>query len=68
MSDVRINSAKIVPVILVKMTVGEGKIGDPSRDIFEYWDMDGNLIIHRDPWKEGHGSTFEKDEPAVGGV
>lgn len=45
-------SAKVIEVIEVKTTIGKGVVGNPYREIIEYYTLDGKLIAHNDPCKE----------------
>lgn len=41
--------AEVVQVIKTKSTRGNGTSADPIREIVQYWDFDGKLIIEFDP-------------------
>ena len=44
-----IYSAKIIPVILTEVIIGEGAMGDPVRTVLKYWTIDGSPIVTIDP-------------------
>ena len=41
-------NAKIVNVIKVELIRGTGEKDDPVRNVIQYWDLKGNLIIDND--------------------
>lgn len=42
-------SARVVKVIEVKCSVGNGTESDPNRVIVEYWSTDGEFLAASDP-------------------
>lgn len=49
---------KVITVIEIKAIAGEGTSDDPTRNITQYWDMDGNLLAVADP--EAYGIDYNK--------
>ena len=47
-----IKSVTTEQVIKVVFTTGDGTPSDPARLIYQYWDMDGNLIKENDSYTE----------------
>ena len=43
------NSAKILTVIETRALCGLGTDKDPTREVVQYWDLDGTLLAFRDP-------------------
>jgi hypothetical protein len=54
------DEVKTITVIVTTLTHrGEGKAGDPSRVITQYWDMEGNLLWEIDPCERRGVIAFE---------
>lgn len=45
-------NAKIVVLIETTSLRGIGKKEDPSREVKEWWTLDGKLVVERDEWYE----------------
>ena len=45
------SSAKVIPVVEVRTTTGDGTPESPYREITEYWSPDGVLLAISDPVK-----------------
>lgn len=43
------DSAKVIQVIVTSAISGRGVESDPVREVFQYWDFDGNLLAINDP-------------------
>lgn len=41
--------AKLVTLIVTKAVRGQGTPDDPSRFVFQYWDLEGNMVAEYDP-------------------
>lgn len=54
------DSAKVIQVIETKSNRGEGTSDDLSRQIVQYWSLEGELLAERDP-------CTTKDEQLVDG-
>ena len=44
------DSAKIIQVIETRSNRGNGTMDDVSRQVVQYWSMDGKLLAERDPY------------------
>lgn len=53
-----VRKVKVISVIEVKTIAGEGTPDNPTRNITQYWDMDGNLLAVADP--EAYGVDYNK--------
>lgn len=53
-----VRKVKVITVIEIKAIAGEGTSDDPTRNITQYWDMDGNLLAVADP--EAYGIDYNK--------
>lgn len=53
-----VRKVKVITVIEIKTIAGEGTSDDPTRNITQYWDMDGNLLAVADP--EAYGIDYNK--------
>lgn len=42
-------SAKLEQVIVTKTVVGTGTENDPVREVVQYWDLQGKLLVEKDP-------------------
>lgn len=42
------DSAKVIPVIVTTSIKGEGTEEDPVRYVYQYWDLEGNLLAEDD--------------------
>lgn len=40
-----IKEVKVVSIIRIATLIGSGTAEDPTRDGFEYWDQEGNLLF-----------------------
>ncbi len=57
--DFRIPRAvKILEVIKVECSTGDGTKENPARDIIQYWDTKGNLLFAQDKWFEDKVKKF----------
>ena len=45
------NNAKVIQVIQTVTVKGNGTELDPCREVIQYWDFEGNLIVTKDPLK-----------------
>ena len=45
------NNAKVIQVIQTVSVKGNGTELDPCREVIQYWDFEGNLIVTKDPLK-----------------
>lgn len=46
------DEARVIQVIQTKALLGSGTEEDPTRYLFQYWDLDGRLLASCDEWKE----------------
>lgn len=53
-----VRKVKVITVIEIKTIAGEGTSDDPTRNITQYWDMDGNLLAVADT--EAYGIDYNK--------
>lgn len=53
-----VRKVKVISAIEVKMIAGEGTPDNPTRNITQYWDMEGNLLAVADP--ESYGIDYNK--------
>ena len=44
------DSAKVIQVIETRSNRGKGTMDDVSRQVVQYWSMDGKLLAERDPY------------------
>lgn len=44
------DSAKVIQVIETRSNRGNGTMDDVSRQVVQYWSMDGKLLAERDPY------------------
>lgn len=58
----KITSVKIAKVIEIKAKKGMGTEEDPVREITQYWDLEGNLLIEKDPYLYGEQTYSESKE------
>ncbi len=49
----RADSAKVISVIAVELTVGAGVDDDPVRKVTEYWSLSGERLAVNDPYYAG---------------
>lgn len=52
--------ARIEEVIIYTESIGEGKQGDPYRQLLVVRDKNGEFIAERDKWEELHNSKKDK--------
>ena len=43
------SAVRLITVIEVEATRGEGVEGDPIRSVTQYWSTDGTMLAERDP-------------------
>lgn len=46
-----IRKCSVIEVIETISIIGNGTSEDPVRYLYEYWDLDGNLLASKDEWK-----------------
>lgn len=51
-SDIKVSCVKMVEVIEVTSTAGEGTPESPSRLVRQYWDKEGKWLANVDPWEK----------------
>ena len=56
------DSAKAVIMIKTISICGAGTEEDPVREITQYWDLEGNLLIEKDPYLYGEQTYSESKE------
>lgn len=52
------DSAKVIQVIETKSNRGKGTLDDLSRQVVQYWSLEGQLLAERDP------HTTKNEQPA----
>ena len=48
----RLDDLEFVKVVKVTLLKGKGTTEEPCRNVFQYWDMDGNFLFEVDPCNE----------------
>ncbi len=56
----KLKNVEVNKVIRVKLTRGKGTPEDPVRIIYQYWDMEGNLIKDNDTFFKSSGQVVKK--------
>ena len=46
-----VDSVRVLPVIETRTTIGTGTDTDLSRQLIQYWDLEGRLLAEYDPCK-----------------
>lgn len=54
MEESRCTSAKVIQVVEVNVVEGRGLEGDPTRNVVQYWSMEGKKLAVRDEWAENN--------------
>ena len=55
-----VRKVKVITVIEVMTIAGEGTPDSPTRNITQYWDMEGNLLAVVDPEAYGVSAPLNK--------
>lgn len=48
------DEVKLMPVIRTISLIGNGTEKDPARQIYQYWDINGELLASYDTWKDAN--------------
>jgi hypothetical protein len=54
-----VDNAKIIKVIKTTSVIGSGTEEDPARQIYQYWDLKGNLIGSHDTLHDNDSIVYQ---------
>ena len=54
------DSARVISVIETKAARGSGATGDPTREVTEYWSLEGEKLAENDPYLRSMPSASSK--------
>ncbi len=55
------DSASVIQIIITKSIKGSGTEKDPVRNVYQYWDFDGNILFTKDTYLEDTKSVASSE-------